>query len=95
MDYASISFVAVQCGSPDLSAHSDYNCASWAYKFSEEVSEIFDGLWDFELIISIDAKMLLVYIARYVTRNDKVLSENDLLKWCSIEWGSLSDRFCM
>ena len=63
----------------EFSVHSGHQCFSCVYKFSEEDSEIFDGLADLEIFIPEDVKMSLVYIAGYVTRNDNAISEGELL----------------
>jgi len=60
--------------------HSGHQCKSCDYILSEEgTTEIFDGLPDLEPFIPGDAKMSLVYMAGYITRNDEALEEEDLL----------------
>ena len=63
----------------NVATQSGHFCASCTYKLSEEDSEIFDGLPDLDFFIQDDVKMTLVYIAGYVSRNDEVLNENELL----------------
>ena len=62
-----------------LGVQSGHQCNSCTYKLSEENREIFDGLVELEEFIPLDAKMSLVHIAGYVSRNDEALNENELL----------------
>ena len=47
------------------------------YKLCEEGSEILDNLENLELSLSNEIKMVLVYIAGYITRNDNQPSERE------------------
>ena len=49
------------------SGHSCFNCS---FLLDENTAEIFDGLPELESSIPEDTKMVLVYIAAYITRND-------------------------
>ena len=49
------------------SGHSCFNCS---FLLDENSSEIFDGLSELESSFPEDTKMVLVYIAGYITRND-------------------------
>ena len=60
----------------------------------EEAAEIFDSLPEMEGSIPQETKMSLVYIAGYITRNDKELSENELLGLTTFyhkKFGSITD----
>ena len=48
------------------------------YKLCEKDSEIFDNLENFELSLSSEIKIALVYIAKYITRNDNQPSECEI-----------------
>ena len=58
---------------------SSHQCSACAYKLSVEDSEIFDDLAELEEFIPDDAKMSLVHIAGYVTRNNGDADESELL----------------
>ena len=49
------------------SGHSCFNCS---FLLDENSAEIFDGLPELESSVPEDTKMVLVYIAAYITRND-------------------------
>ena len=50
-------------------------CTSCDYKLCEESSEIFDNLENLEPSLSNEIKMALVYIAKYISKNDNQPSE--------------------
>ena len=54
-------------------------CASCPYKLEEDAVEVFDNLEKLENSVTIETKMVLVHIAGYVTRNDSVIQEDELL----------------
>ena len=58
------------------SGHSCFNCS---FLLDENSAEIFDGLPELESSVLEDTKMVLVYIAGYITRNDSRSSEEKLL----------------
>ena len=58
------------------SGHSCFNCS---FLLDENLAEIFDGLPELESSVTEDTKMVLVYIAGYITRNDSGSSEEKLL----------------
>ena len=63
----------------DLKGLEGHKCDSCGFLLDEEGVYVFDSLCELESSITLDTKMSLVYIAGYVTRNDEVLDENDLL----------------
>ena len=52
-----------------------HQCTSCDYKLSEKGSEIFDNLENLEPSLSNEIKMVFVYIAGYITRNNNQPSE--------------------
>ena len=58
------------------SGHSCFNCS---FLLDENLAEIFDGLPELESSVTEDTKMVLVYIAGYITRNDSGSSEEKCL----------------
>ena len=59
----------------EFNVESGHECSSCDYLMDEEAAEIFDSLPEIEEAILEETKMSLVYIAGYVTRKDKELSE--------------------
>ena len=58
------------------SGHSRFNCS---FLLEENTDEIFNGLPELESSVPEDTKMVLDYIADYITRNDFGSSEEKLL----------------
>ena len=63
----------------NLGTNSGHHCSSCSYKLEEDGIETFDNLEKLEGSMTIDTKMALVHISWYVTRNDPVLLEDELL----------------
>ena len=69
-------------------------CPQCSYILVEEGSEEFDSLVELESSLTIETKMALVYIAGYVTRNDKDLSETmmEVTTFYYKKYGSYTDE---
>ena len=58
------------------SGHSCFNCS---FLLDKNSAEIFDGLPELESLVPEDTKMVLVYIAGYITHNDSGSSKEKVL----------------
>nr|XP_047141281.1 uncharacterized protein LOC124816223 [Hydra vulgaris] len=56
-----------------------HSCQFCGFLLDESSAEVFDNLPTLEKSITVQSKMSLVYIAGYVSRNDDLLNENELL----------------
>ena len=73
------------------SGHSCFNCS---FLLDENSAEIFDSLPESESSVPEDTKMVLVYMAGYITRNDSGSSEEKLLNettFCHRKYGQYLD----
>ena len=88
----------------ELNVDAGHDCLNCGYLLHEEACHVFDTLPHLETKISTDVKMSLVYIARYVTRNDDPVSDdaqfyfhNFGLFLKTMDWGGLNiptDSYC-
>lgn len=77
-----------------FNVESGHECSSCGYLMNEEEAYVFDSLPEMEDSIPVETKLSLVYIAGYVTRKDKELTEEQLLEQTTFyhqKFGSITD----
>ena len=78
-----------------LPLEAGHMCPQYSNTLDEEGSEVFDNIVELESSLTIETKMALVYIAGYVTRKDKELSEIDMMEVTTFyykKYGSYTDE---